>query len=247
MSTMFNFVAYARQLLVSIGLIKQTSLASLFSNLPSHHRIVISGLDYAGKSSLLRTHLAKSDNDVSELIPWIGFNFEFHRCGNATIQVFDIGGCRHRSVRKMEMSFFRHADAVVWVIDANDIDRAVEAKEELKMALCGDGIREGVPLLLLANKQDLARAWTVKQTRACYIDDISTSINNRPCEVFGVNIQTGQGLIEAFAWLKGAIERRMLHETGVVEKSPVLELRDEVDWIIQEGLRETPKMNEKSG
>ncbi|KAF5007061.1 hypothetical protein FDECE_6606 [Fusarium decemcellulare] len=239
MSTMFNLVAYARQLLVSMGLIKQASLASLFSNLPSHHRIVISGLDYSGKSTLLRTHLAKSEDDVSQLIPWIGFNFEFHRCGNSTMQVFDVGGCRHRSVRKMEMSFFKHADAVVWVIDSNDIDRAVEAKEELKMALCGDAIREGVPLLLLANKQDLPHAWTVKQTRACYIDDISTSIDNRPC--------TGQGLVEAFAWLKGAVEKRMLHETGVVEKSPLLELRDEVDWIIQEGLRETPKMNEKSG
>ncbi|KAJ3545693.1 hypothetical protein NM208_g2389 [Fusarium decemcellulare] len=247
MSTMFNLVAYARQLLVSIGLIKQTSLTSLFSNLPSHHRIVISGLDDTGKSTLLRTHLTKSEDDVSQLIPWIGFYFEFHRCGNATIQAFDVGGGRHRSVLKMEKSFFKHADAVVWVIDLNDSDRAAESKEELKTALRGDGIREGVPLLLLANKQDLPHSQALKQARAYYIDGISASIDDRRCDVFGVNIKTGQGLVEAFSWLKEAVEKRMLHETGLVEKSPVLELWDEVDWIIQEGLRETPKMNEKSG
>lgn len=54
-------------------------------------------------------------------------------------------------------------------------------------------------------------------------------------------MRTGQGLVEAFTWLSETITSRMMHETGVVEKSPVLEKQDEINMIIQEGLRESPK------
>lgn len=55
----------------------------------------------------------------------------------------------------MERSFFKHADAVVWVIDANDTDRPPEVREWLDIALHGDGMCKDIPLLIPANKQDL--------------------------------------------------------------------------------------------
>jgi len=46
---------------------------------------------------------------------------------------------------------------VIYVVDSNDRERIAEAKEELLSILSADELR-GVPVLVLANKQDLPKA-----------------------------------------------------------------------------------------
>ncbi|KAJ4258219.1 hypothetical protein NW762_008367 [Fusarium torreyae] len=249
---MSSLLVYARHLLVSIGLLKSatpTSVTSLVSNLPGRHRILISGLDAAGKSTLLYKHLSQKEEDVSYLVPTIGLNVEVYRYGQVTFQAIDFGGGRPNSFYRIERSFFKHADALIWVFDANDRDRTPEAREELLGRACHqDGLCKGVPVLILANKQDLPHAWTPEQTRGYFVDDISSSLVGRPHAVLGTNLQTGEGLKEAFEWLSKTVESRMKYDTGVVEKFSVLEAEDEVKMIIQEAFREDQKMaiNEKS-
>ncbi|KAF4964582.1 hypothetical protein FSARC_7488 [Fusarium sarcochroum] len=250
---MSALLAYARYLLASIGFIKpatSTPITSLFSNHPGHHRILISGLDAAGKSTLLYKYLSQREDDISCFTPTIPFNIEVYRCGQVTFQVIDLGGCRPKSFYKMERSFFKHADALIWVNDANDRDRAPETREELlRHVSYQDGLRKDVPVLILANKQDLQHALTPEQTRGYYLDDVSSSLVSRPHAVFGTNIRTGEGLTEAFEWLSKTVETRMKYDTGVVEKLSVLEVEEEVNMIIQAAFREDLKteINEKIG
>ncbi|KAF4445364.1 hypothetical protein F53441_10913 [Fusarium austroafricanum] len=112
---MSSILTYTRDLLVPIGLMRAdtvTPLANLLSNLPGHHRILISGLDAAGKSTLLRDHLASHEKDVLFSIPFIAFNVEVYRCGNATLHAIDIGGGRPEPC-------FEFADKVKGVFGTN--------------------------------------------------------------------------------------------------------------------------------
>ncbi|KAF5671329.1 ADP-ribosylation factor [Fusarium denticulatum] len=250
---MTNLIRYAREFLVSIGLLRSSSgtpITSLFSTLPGHHRILLSGLDDAGKSTLLRSHLVTDEKHVSIVVGMIAHQVEAYRCGNVTFQTIDLGGGRPEPYWRMERSFMKHCDALVWVDDSADHDRLIEAREELFRAIRHqDGLRNGIPVLILANKQDKSNARTAEQIRGFYVNDSSSPLVNTPHEVFGSNIKTGEGLLEAFGWLSHTVASRMKYDTGISEKVPLYEKEEEATRIIIEGLQPSHKegISEKRG
>ena len=72
--------------------------------------------------------------------------------------------------------YFHDTNALIMVVDSNDEGRLGDAKSELVWLLAEDELR-GVPVLVLANKQDLARSLTVEEV-AERLD--LRSINDRP-------------------------------------------------------------------
>ncbi|KAF5605682.1 ADP-ribosylation factor [Fusarium pseudocircinatum] len=238
---MANLITYAREFLVSIGLLRPSSgtpITSLFSTLPGHRRILLSGLDDAGKSTLLRSHLVTNEKDVSIVVGMIAHQVEVYRCGNVTFQTIDLGGGRPEAYYRMERSFMKHCDALVWVDDSADHDRLIEAREELFQSIRHqDGLRNGIPVLILANKQDKSNSRTAEQIKGFYVDDSSSPLVNTPHAVFGSSIKTGEGLLEAFEWLSHTIESRMKYDTGISEKVPLYNKEEEATRIVMEGLR----------
>ncbi|KAF5569467.1 ADP-ribosylation factor [Fusarium phyllophilum] len=248
-----DLISYTREILVSVGLLRPSSgapITSLFSTLPGHHRILLSGLDDAGKSTLLRSHLAFNERDVSVVVGMIAHQVEVYRCGNVTFQTIDLGGGRPEPYWRMERSFMEHCDALVWVDDSADHDRLIEAREELFQAIRHqDGLRNDIPVLILANKQDKSNARTAEQIKRFYVDDTSSPLVNTPHAVFGSSTKTGEGLFEPFEWLSNTIESRMKYDTGISEKVPLYEKEEEATRIIMEGLRPSHKegIGEKRG
>ncbi|KAF5982776.1 hypothetical protein FBULB1_4096 [Fusarium bulbicola] len=246
---MANLITYAREFFASIGLLRPSSgtpITSLFSTLPSHHRILLGGLDDAGKSTLLRSHLATNEKDISNVVGMIAHQVEVYRYGNVTFQTIDLGGGRPETYWRMERSLMKHCDALVWVDDSADHDRLIEAREELFQAIRHkDGLRNGIPVLILANKQDKSNARTAEQIRGFYIDDSSSPLVNTPLAVFGSSIKTGKGLFEAFEWLSHTAESRMKYDTGISEKVPLYDKEEEATRIIMEGLQ--PSQEEEIG
>ena len=53
--------------------------------------------------------------------------------------------------------------ALIWVVDASDHIRFAEGRDALKDFLDGENVPQGVPLLVLANKQDLPGAVNVTE------------------------------------------------------------------------------------
>ncbi|KAM5522005.1 ADP-ribosylation factor [Fusarium oxysporum f. sp. phaseoli] len=207
---MSNLITYARDFLASIGLKRPSSgtpITSLFSTLPGHHRILLSGLDEAGKSSLLRSHLVTNEKDISVVVGMIAHQVEVYRCGNVTFQTIDLGGGRPEPYWRMERSFIKHCDALIWVDDSADHDRLIEAREELFRAT----------------------ARTAEQIKGFYVDDSSSPLVNIP--------HTGEGLFEAFRWLSETVESRMKYDTGINEKVPLYDKEEEATRIIMEGLQ----------
>jgi ADP-ribosylation factor-like protein 8 len=80
--------------------------------------------------------------------------------GNVTMKLWDIGG--QPRFRSMWERYCRGVHAIVFVLDAADHDKLDAAKAELK-ALLEKSMLEGIPLLVLGNKNDLEGALTVEE------------------------------------------------------------------------------------
>ncbi|XP_062321317.1 ADP-ribosylation factor-like 4aa [Osmerus eperlanus] len=129
---------------------------NFFSSIPffqSFH-IAILGLDSAGKTTVL---YRLQFNEFVNTVPTKGFNAEKVRVslgghGTVTFHFWDVGG--QEKLRPLWKSYTRCTDGIIFVVDSVDTERMEEAKTELhKIAKSSEN--QGVPLLVVANKQDL--------------------------------------------------------------------------------------------
>lgn len=119
--------------------------------------IVILGLDSAGKTTVL---YRLQFNEFVNTVPTKGFNAEKVRLSlgnhrNGTFHFWDVGG--QEKLRPLWKSYTRCSDGIVYVVDSVDAERMEEAKTELHKII-KTSENQGVPLLVLANKQDLRHA-----------------------------------------------------------------------------------------
>lgn len=119
--------------------------------------LVILGLDSAGKSTVL--YRLKFDQYVNT-VPTVGFNCEkvkgtLGKAKGVNFIIWDVGG--QEKTRPLWKSYARNTDGMVFVVDSTDIERMEEARMELtRIARWPENI--GVPILIVANKQDLPEA-----------------------------------------------------------------------------------------
>ncbi|KAK8742791.1 hypothetical protein OTU49_001675 [Cherax quadricarinatus] len=119
--------------------------------------IVMLGLDSAGKSTAL--YRLKFDQYLNT-VPTIGFNCEkvkglSGRAKGTSFLIWDVGG--QEKIRPLWRSYTRCTDGIVFVVDSVDLERLEEARCELyKTAKLPENAQ--VPILVLANKQDLPGA-----------------------------------------------------------------------------------------
>ncbi|OMO86234.1 hypothetical protein CCACVL1_09701 [Corchorus capsularis] len=130
------------------------SFAKLFSRLfaKKEMRILMVGLDAAGKTTIL---YKLKLGEIVTTIPTIGFNVETVEYKNISFTVWDVGG--QDKIRPLWRHYFQNTQGLIFVVDSNDRDRVVEARDELHRMLNEDELRDAV-LLVFANKQDLPNA-----------------------------------------------------------------------------------------
>lgn len=112
-------------------------------------KVLILGLDNSGKTTLL-TNLVSGD--ITTIQPTRGFNVKQISVNGYDITAWDIGG--QDSIRSHWRNYYSTTDVLIYVIDSSDLRRLEESGRELRGVL--DQIR--VPILILANKQDLVTA-----------------------------------------------------------------------------------------
>ena len=86
---------------------------------------------------------------------------------------------------------------MIFVVDSADKERIEIAKQELELMLQEEELK-GVPVLVLANKQDLPNA--LNDQEICNGLGL-TSIKSRQWSLFKISAMNGTGLNEAFEWL----------------------------------------------
>ncbi|RAL67538.1 hypothetical protein DID88_008293 [Monilinia fructigena] len=118
-------------------------------------RILILGLDNAGKTTLL---YRLKIGEVVTTIPTIGFNVESVTYKNLNFNVWDLGG--QTSIRPYWRCYYANTAAVIFVIDSTDIDRLGTASEELAAISTGaKGAGEISEALRLGELRD--RNWSI--------------------------------------------------------------------------------------
>ncbi|KAF7697282.1 hypothetical protein HF521_005700 [Silurus meridionalis] len=115
-------------------------------------RIVLLGLDNAGKTTLLKQ---LASEDVNTVTPTQGFNIKSVTCHGMKLNVWDIGG--QRKIRSFWKKYLENTDLLIYVIDSADKKRFEETGLELSELIDEENLK-GVPVLIFANKQDLTTA-----------------------------------------------------------------------------------------
>ncbi|XP_075888307.1 ADP-ribosylation factor-like protein 4D [Nelusetta ayraudi] len=155
--------------------------------------VVVIGLDCAGKTSLLyRLKL----REFVETIPTKGFNMERikvpmgnSKANSTAFQVWDVGG--QDKLRPLWKSYTRRTDGLVFVVDSAEAERMEEAKVELHR-ITRSAENQGVPVLVLANKQDLDGALSASEVeKVLSLHELSSSTLHH---TQGCSAMDGQGL-----------------------------------------------------
>eukprot|EP01090_Pellita_catalonica_P017895 TRINITY_DN5559_c0_g1_i1.p1 TRINITY_DN5559_c0_g1~~TRINITY_DN5559_c0_g1_i1.p1 ORF type:complete len:187 (+),score=31.13 TRINITY_DN5559_c0_g1_i1:65-625(+) len=120
--------------------------------------LTLVGLQNSGKTTIVNVLSSGQFNE--DMIPTVGFNMKKVTKGNVTIKLWDIGG--QPRFRSMWERYCRGVNAIVYVIDAADGDKFDTAKKELHDLLSKPPL-DGIPLLVLGNKNDLPEAVGVKE------------------------------------------------------------------------------------
>ena len=160
-------------------------------------RMIIIGLDNAGKTTILyKLHL----REIVTTVPTVGFNVETMHYEGLKFQVWDLGG--QTGLRPYWRCYYQDTNAVVFVVDSADRERLEFSKQELEIMLQEDEL-SGVPVLILANKQDMPGAMNYDEVSAGLGLD---NIQNRQWQMFKTSAMEGTGLQEAFGWLANTLK-----------------------------------------
>ncbi|KYR02675.1 ADP-ribosylation factor [Tieghemostelium lacteum] len=165
-----------------------------------HYRLLMIGLDNAGKTSIL--YRMKLGENITTL-PTIGFNVEtVSYKNNLDFTVWDVGG--QNKIRVLWRHYYQNSSAIIFVLDSADRERISEAKDEIDGLLDEDSLR-GAPLLILANKQDIPTALSIAE--------ISEQLNlytikDRKWFIQSTSAINGQGIYEGFEFVSKTLSQK---------------------------------------
>ncbi|CAD0025716.1 unnamed protein product [Aureobasidium pullulans] len=152
-------------------------------------RILMVGLDAAGKTTIL---YKLKLGEIVTTIPTIGFNVETVEYKNIQFTVWDVGG--QDKIRPLWRHYFQNTQGIIFVVDSNDRDRVVEAREELQRMLNEDELRDALLLNAMnaAEITDKLGLHSLRQ-RAWYIQSTCAT--------------SGDGLYEGLEWLSNSLRK----------------------------------------
>jgi len=182
-------------------------------------RVVILGIQGAGKTSALERVKDAFSADVKgllpeQIIPTVGMNIANLSAGNAKLPVdmtfWDLGGAF--GLRGIWESYFADADACVYVVDGADEDALEEAMVELERVLRNKKFSTNIPTLIISSKSDLAGPEGLEMVRAS-CEDVFARVassaarrgSRREWKIFPVDGLSGAGIRPAIEWLANTL------------------------------------------
>ncbi|KJX98923.1 adp-ribosylation factor family protein [Zymoseptoria brevis] len=186
------------------------------------YSILVLGLDNAGKTTLLE-QIKSLYNDAHQpnlkTVPTVGQNVSLIDLPELYLRIWDVGG--QHTLRGLWQSYYRSCHAIVFVVDSTDVgDADIERlgkgpskeDEEGRLEECRlvleDVLQneetEGVPVLVLANKQDredCVEVVRIKEGLVRKVFEGEKGQNVRDSRVLPLSALTGTGVKEAVEWL----------------------------------------------
>ena len=195
------------------------------TNACSEYSVLLLGLDNAGKTTLLEQIKASYTPPHPNLkpVPTVGQNTVTLALPPPNppiyLKLWDVGG--QHSLRGLWQSYYSSCHAIVFVIDSSDVGNATLAEmgeggvnadeggrlDECRLVLesiLGNEETSGVPILVLANKQDredCVEVVRIKEGLVRRVFEGEKGGNVRDSRVLPCSALTGTGVAEAVEWL----------------------------------------------
>lgn len=112
-------------------------------------RILVLGLDNAGKTTIVKSIL---NQDTTTISPTVGFEINPILYNGYNLNIWDVGG--QTSLRTFWGNYFAKTDIIIWVVDGLALERLRESYEELREKVISHDRLIGIKLLVLINKID---------------------------------------------------------------------------------------------
>ncbi|MCJ1329500.1 hypothetical protein MMC10_006180 [Thelotrema lepadinum] len=165
-------------------------------------RILMLGLDNAGKTTIVKRIMNEDVNTVSPTLGFIIKTIEYH---GYKLNVWDVGG--QKTLRSYWRNYFEKTDALIWVVDATDRLRSEDCKKELAGLLLEEKQRlMGASLLIFLNKTDIEGCMTIEEAES-YLD--LPSIKTHTWKILSCSAITGVNLDEGLGWVVEDAKQRL--------------------------------------
>ncbi|MHA2337727.1 MAG: ADP-ribosylation factor family protein [Candidatus Hodarchaeales archaeon] len=165
-------------------------------------RLYILGLDMAGKSTFVNyLKLGEFTNPLQTM----GINIEKINKSGLDLNIIDLGGQESFRTVLWPKILETGADAILFVVDATSKERMVLNEEEFEKLLTTSKLKK-VPIIVLANKQDLPDALSPGEVSLqMNLLDYTLIKNNweeRSINIYPTSMKTGDGIEDVVKLLK---------------------------------------------
>jgi len=205
----------------------------LYATSKEEYSVLLLGLDNAGKTTLLEQIKASNSPHAHpnlNTVPTVGQNVSTISLPDMYLKIWDVGG--QHSLRGLWQSYYASCHAIVFVIDSTDIgdadlanladlrdplEEGVGRLDECRLVLedvLQHADTEGVPLLVLANKQDREDCIEVVRIKEGFVRKVFEGEKGdslRDSRVLPCSALTGTGVEEAVEWLRSRVKWNKEH------------------------------------
>jgi ADP-ribosylation factor related protein 1 len=149
----------------------------------SSYRVLILGLDNAGKTTVLEQLRSSFQGTPGpremKIPPTVGLNLANISIGSADVTFWDLGG--QEGLRVLWDKYYGEAHAILFVVDSSDAEHL------------GDSSLADAPVLIFMNKKDLSGASSLPRESLKALQDIG---GNKAILVRDVSALDGEGVLD---------------------------------------------------
>ncbi|KAI8893916.1 ADP-ribosylation factor family-domain-containing protein [Globomyces pollinis-pini] len=186
-----------------------TLLSGLYSQYTrkEEYFVMIIGLDNAGKTTLLERIKVLYNHtkglDPVQIAPTVGLNVGKVNVHSSRLNFWDLGG--QKQLHSIWEKYYDDCHAIMFVVDSTDRERIEEVKTILENVMQND-IINGIPVIMLANKQDVVGALTLQEIQEIF-NQIAVALEARDSKVLCISALEGTGVQDAIEWLYLRLQR----------------------------------------
>ena len=154
------------------------------------------GLDFAGKTTIIKKISTGFFSDATKRT--LGMNVDEFQSEGIKFVSWDLGG-QETFRSALWRSYMAGSQGIIFVVDSADVGRLPEARQELWNYVLDNSDVKSIPILILANKQDLPNAKNAGEI-ARGLD--LHKVYNHSYAIFPTSAKTAFNLEEALEWLR---------------------------------------------
>ncbi|KAI8378596.1 ADP-ribosylation factor family-domain-containing protein [Blakeslea trispora] len=195
-----------------------TLLSGLYHHLTrkEEYYVLIIGLDNAGKTTLLERiksiYTGTNGLDPDKIAPTVGLNIGKVNIKSSRINFWDLGG--QKDLHSIWERYYSECHAIVFVVDSTDPVRLEDCRDTFEKLITNDAV-EGVPVLMLANKQDVPGALKVEEVKEVF-NKIAMKLGARDSRVLSISALEGNGVEDAIDWLVLRLQRNRANRPPIL-------------------------------